>query len=425
MIIGSEIGGCRLIEAIGEGGFGSVYKAVQTEYDRTVAIKLLQSDTSNETQWFIEEARVAVKLDHPNIVRTHCYGCDSGTYFVVMEYLEGKTLDRAILEERRMQVDAAVSIAGQIAAALDYAHRAGVVHGDMNPRNIMLAPNGRVVIGDFIGSKPGEQGGRTVVGVPEYLSPEQARGLPATPQSDIYSLGVVFYEMLTGCPPFSEGSVADTLFRHISSEPEPPDKLNRAIPENLTALVMKMLEKNPDLRPESCEAIVFEVDAIKAHSPASGELRKREPMNPVLAAALVLVLGALGGVGWLVSRTVAVEHEFEALASASSTASAVDALKMSADERYNEEMRRGRDMLDRERYRDAATAFHRACKLKPDKLDPHLYLASIFVRRDDYSLAKSELNAVLKMDPRNKDALALLEYIRSKEWEKGDGGFRE
>ncbi|MEN6371064.1 MAG: protein kinase [Armatimonadota bacterium] len=414
-MIGSEIGGCRLTEAIGKGGFGSVYKAVQTEYDRIVAIKLLQSATSDESQWFIEEARVAVKLDHPNIVRTHCYGCDSGTYFVVMECLEGKTLDRAILEERRIKADAAVSIAGQIAAALDYAHRAGVVHGDLNPRNIMLAPNGRVVVGDFIGSKPGEQGGRTVVGVPEYLSPEQARGLPATPQSDIYSLGVVFYEMLTGRPPFSEGSVSDTLFRHISSEPEPVDKLNHAIPERLAALVMKMLAKSPDLRPESCEAIVAEVDAIKAHSPASGELHKREHPNPVLVAALVIVLGAIGGVGWLVSHTVAVEREFESLATVSSSASAVDALKISASERYNDEMRRGRDMLDRERYRDAATSFHRACKLKPDQLDPHLYLASIFVRRDDYSLAKAELNAVLKMDPRNKNALSLLEYIRSKE----------
>lgn len=418
-MIGSDIGGCRIIESVGEGGFGTVYKAVQTELDRTVAIKLLQPDASvnGEVKWFTEETRMAGKLDHPNIVRTHYYGCESGIHFVVMEYLEGRTLDKEISEDRRMQVDEAVSIARQIAAGLEYAHRAGVIHSDLNPRNIMLTYDGRVVIGDFIGGRSEESGGRTVIGVPEYVSPEQARGLSATFKSDIYSLGVILYEMLTGRPPFSEATASDTLFRQISSDAEPPDKINSVVPLSLAKLVMKMLAKNPDIRPESCGMVIAGLDAARADMAAnavSGKVSERKPVSAVLMIVLAVVLSALGGIGWLVQRSIAQEREFEVLASASPAVQANAALKQSAIVRYNEEIQRGQNFLNQQRYRQAATSFHRACKLRPDKVEPHLYLAAIFIRRNEYRLANTELEAALSIDPNNTDVKASLNYIRSK-----------
>lgn len=418
-MIGSEIGGCKIIEVIGEGGFGTVYKAVQTELDRTVAVKLLQPDASvkGKAKWFAEEARLIGKLEHPNVVRTHYYGYESGMHYVVMEYLEGRTLDKEISEGRRMQVDEAVSIARQIATGLEYAHRAGVIHSDLNPRNIMLTQDGRVVIGDFIGGRSEDSGGRTVIGVPEYISPEQARGLSATFKSDIYSLGVILYEMLTGRPPFSEAAASDTLFRQISSDPEPPDKLNSAVPLSLSKLVMKMLAKNPDMRPDNCGAVISGLDAARAEMSAngvSGEVNERKPVSIMLLVALVAVLSALGGVGWLVQRSIAQEREFEALASASPAVQATVVLKQSVAARYNEEMQRGQNFLSQQRYRQAATSFHRACKLRPDKVEPHLYLAAIFIRRNEYRMANTELETVLKIDPNNKDAKASLSYVRSK-----------
>jgi len=336
-----------------------------------------------------------------------------------MEYVEGKTLDKT-LAEGPMPLDTVLYISIQIAMALDYAHERGIIHADLNPRNIIMTKDNRPVLGDFLGSQPGNSEARNVVGVPEYLSPEQAKGLDSTPKSDIYSLGIIIYEMLTEHPPFSEDTPSDTLFRQISSEPVPPSKVNKNIPARLDKLVMRMLAKNPEIRHESCEAVAKELEMIRSELLSGGKGRLRQgfkPVNPLLTAALLLVIGAMGCVGYLIQQTVAEERELDAIAAASLSLpaqAAADALESSVIVRYNEEMRRGQNLLEHRQYRAAATTFHRACKLRPDQVDPHLFLAAIFIEREDFRLAKAELDCVLEMDPENKEALSAMKYVQTR-----------
>jgi serine/threonine protein kinase len=336
-----------------------------------------------------------------------------------MEFVSGRTLDKA-LSEGRLSVSRAMKITDQIAEALDYAHKQGIVHGDLNPRNVIIADDDRVVLGDFIGLSPEESDVKGVFGVPEYLSPEQARGMGATPRSDTYSLGIILYEMLTGRPPFSEPEPGDTLFRQISSDPEPPSKLNKSIPPRLEKLLLRMLLKNPDARPASCKAVSDELLVVRneLESGKPGSRRSvRWGAHPLLVVMLLLALGGIGGVGYLVQRSMVADREFAEIASDSSALPALTAaraLEQSAIARYNEEIRRGQNLLSHEQYREAAKAFHRACKLQPRKADPHIFLAAVFIERQDFALAKFELKAALKLDPDNKEAEATLSYVTTK-----------
>lgn len=420
-MIGAVVGGCKILDKLGEGGFGAVYKAVQLSLDRTVAIKLLRPECVakvDATVLFSAEARSAAKIDHPNILRVYDHGWDGDTPYIVMEFVDGKTLDKAIAEEGAMPVDRALAVAKQVAEVLDHAHRQDIVHSDLNPRNVMLS-GGRAVVGDFLGSRQEGANCRNIVGVPEYISPEQARGLAATPRSDMYSLGIILYEMLIGSPPFSERNPTDTLFRQISSEPTPPAGLNAAIPPRLDRLIMRLLAKNPDARFEGCAQVVEEIVAVERELQKEVPgIRKRErpPVSRALAAALIVVLAGLVGIGYLVERSVAEERSLDALvagSSASDVLGAVPALKRSVESRYGLELRRGKSLLDRRRFRPAATAFHRASKLKPNEVDPHLFLAAVFIERESFRNAKSELAVVLKMEPDNKQAEAAMNYIRS------------
>lgn len=421
-MIGTLVGGCRLDEAIGEGGFGSVYKATQASLDRIVAIKLLQPAVSTDpdaVKAFASAARMAGKLQHPNIMRTYCYGFESSTHYTIMEYVSGKTLDK-VLAEGGVTIPKALTIAIEMAEALDYAHRQGVVHGDLNPRNIIIADDDRTVIGDFVGRGPEETEHQGVMGVPEYVSPEQARGLAATPKSDTYSLGIILYEMLTTHPPFSEANVGDTLFRQISSDPEPPKKHNRSIPDRLEKFLLRMLYKKPEARPASCRNVADELQLIKSEL-ESGKKRanrsERRRAHPALVLLLLLVLGGIGGVGYLVQQSMAVDKEFSEITSDASALPALNsarALDQSSIARYNQDIRQGQTLLAQERYREAASAFHRASKLQPRKADPHIFLAAVFIERQDFQLAQFELKAALKLDPENKETATTLEYVESK-----------
>lgn len=415
-MIGATVGGCKLLEEIGGGGFGSVYKATQLSLDRTVAVKRLrESDSSGEKSVgsFSSQARLAAKLEHPNIIRVYSYGREDGIPFIVMEYVEGKTLSALILERGRIPVDEALDIAGHIAEALDYAHGQGVTHSDLNPCNIMLS-RGQVVIGDFLGCRPGDCGGRSVVGVPEYISPEQARGQSATPRSDMYSLGIILYEMLTGKPPFSGATPADTLFQQISMDPEPPARVNPVIPARLDRLITRMLAKNPDVRFETCGDVAKEIEAVRKELSATNRKPKRErrPVSWALVAALAAVLAGLGSVGYLSARSIAQERELDALAAnPSRIAGAEPALQRSVIKRYNDEMRLGQRLLNLGQYRSAATAFHRSNKLRPDQIDPRLFLAAIFIERQSFRNVKAQLQAALRINPRNRQARDAMNYV--------------
>src|SRR5262249_48520936 len=224
---GTKLGRYEIVSRLGVGGMGEVYLASDTLLDRKVALKVLSAKFTENKDWlkrFIREAKAASTLNHPNIITIHEIGQASGVHFIATEYIEGKTL-RQQFSTGRMKIGSAVNVAVQIANALVAAHSAGIIHRDIKPENIMLRPDGYVKVLDLGLAKMNGDGSKqissslslvntapgVVMGTVNYMSPEQARGLPVDMRSDIFSLGVVLYEMLVGRPPFDGETASDIL----------------------------------------------------------------------------------------------------------------------------------------------------------------------------------------------------------------------
>ncbi|MDO8670398.1 MAG: Stk1 family PASTA domain-containing Ser/Thr kinase [Dehalococcoidia bacterium] len=245
----------RLIELVGQGGMAKVYRAEDQLLGRFVAVKVLREQYASDKAFlgrFLQEARSAGSLSHANIVNVFDVGDEAGRYFIVMEFVEGTSLKDMIQKEAPFPVGRVVSIASQICAGLQAAHVKNIVHRDVKPQNVLVTPEGQVKIADFgiaraLGDASFSETGQ-IFGSIHYLSPEQAQGKPATPASDIYALGVVCYEMLTGRLPFSGETVVGVALRHIQEAPLSPHQLNPAIPPTLEAIVLKALAKDPAAR---------------------------------------------------------------------------------------------------------------------------------------------------------------------------------
>ncbi|MFZ6030909.1 MAG: protein kinase domain-containing protein [Chloroflexota bacterium] len=246
----------QLETRIGSGGMSTVYRARDLTLERVVAVKVLREQFSCDEafrQRFHQEAKAAANLTHPNIITVHDFGLDQERLFIVMEYVPGTDL-KALLQRRgRFTVAEALPLMIQACAGLGYAHRAGLVHCDVKPHNLIVTPEQRVKVTDFgiaralVSIEPDEKS--TVVwGSPQYFSSEQAAGHPPSPASDVYSLGVVFYEMLTGRLPFAAESSSELARLHREAIPAPPRQYNPAIPPALEAVILKVLEKEPTAR---------------------------------------------------------------------------------------------------------------------------------------------------------------------------------
>ncbi len=283
----SSIGRYELLDELSRGGMGVVYKARDPLIDRIVAIKVIGMGLSRlESQAFDErfdrEARSAGRLNHPNIVTIHDMGKSDDGAYIAMEFLDGRSL-REILDTGIVLDPARVAmIAVQIADGLAYAHEHGVVHCDIKPANIMVQERGAVKITDFgIARLP--TGSRTfagtIVGSPRYISPEQILGRPIDARSDIFSLGAVLYEMLTGVPPFGGGELDEILFQVINDKPEAPSHRNAAIPAAFDAIVERALAKSPGDRYASASDMAA---ALRASLP--GESRSTPPALPAATA---------------------------------------------------------------------------------------------------------------------------------------------
>jgi serine/threonine-protein kinase len=246
----------RLLSPIGAGGMAVVYKAQDLALGRLVAVKILREPLTGDPDFlarFQQEARAAANLAHPNIVTVHDFGRDGGRNYIVMEFIEGKDLKTLIKEGSPFKVERALDLAIQICAGIGYAHRAGLVHCDVKPQNILVTADGRVKVTDFGIAKalatlqPGETTD-VVWGSPQYYSPEQAAGEAPTPASDVYSIGVVTYEMLAGRLPFVASTQQALAMMHLRDEPPRLTLFNPALPETLERIVHKVLAKEPAAR---------------------------------------------------------------------------------------------------------------------------------------------------------------------------------
>lgn len=246
----------QLLQPIGTGGMANVYRARDLMLERYVAVKILRQDYSRLPAFeerFRQEAKAAANLSHPNIVTVHDFGMDDGQLYIVMENVPGKDLKTLIRERGRFSEAEAIPLMVQACAGVGYAHRAGLVHCDIKPHNLLVTPDQRLKVTDFgiaraLATIHPDERSDVVWGSPQYFSPEQASGAPPSPASDVYSLGVVLYEMLTGSLPFV-GQTAEELARmHIEREPIPLSEFLPEVSPALGEIVMKVLSKEPSAR---------------------------------------------------------------------------------------------------------------------------------------------------------------------------------
>jgi len=237
-----------------------VYLARDESLNRLVALKALFPEFAREPSFverFRREAQAAANLNHPNIVAIYDWGQESGTYFIVMEYVEGRSLRELMRSEGLIEAGRAADITAEIASALAFAHRSGVVHRDVKPGNVLITPQGHVKVTDFGIARAGTSDGLTqtgsVMGTATYFSPEQAQGLAVDGRSDVYALGVVLYELVCGGVPFVADSPVSVAYKHVREDPMPPSQRNTDVPAALEQIIMSALAKDPDQRYQSAD----------------------------------------------------------------------------------------------------------------------------------------------------------------------------
>ncbi len=257
----------EIIRRLGSGGMADVYLARDTQLGRQVAIKVLYKRYARDDEFvarFRREAQSAAALNHPHIVSIYDRGQAEDSYYIAMEYLEGKSLKDIVVEDGPLDPARAISYAEQILQALRFAHDNDVIHRDIKPHNIVINGRDQVKVTDFgialAGTSPAMTETGSIIGTAQYLSPEQAKGKAVEQSSDLYSLGVVLYEMLTGRVPFEGENPVAIALKHLSDEPVPPQALVPEIPDNLNLVVMRALAKNPRDRYPGAEEFLEDLE---------------------------------------------------------------------------------------------------------------------------------------------------------------------
>jgi predicted Ser/Thr protein kinase len=318
-LAGERIGPYELQELIGVGGMGTVYRAVDTRLGRRVALKVIsrKDGTREERARFLREAKAASSLNHPNIVTIYEYDSAGDRDFIAMEFIDGRTL-RQLLDTTTLPLPAALAYAKQVAAGLARAHSVGIVHRDLKPNNIMVNADGVAKVLDFgLARQATLQGRRSddvtadatvlttvgaVLGTPAYMSPEQATGEPVDYRSDIFSFGIVLYEIACGKSPFKGPNPRATMHQIATLAPQPVNQVNRSVPRQLAELIDHCLQKNPADRPPSMAAVADCLDGlIHADVPAAKVSRRY---------ALIAGLAAIGaGIAWYSRRAVVTDPQ--------------------------------------------------------------------------------------------------------------------
>jgi len=295
----------EILRHIARGGMAEVYLAHDLMLDRQVALKVLFPELSTDRSFverFRREAQAAANLSHPNIVAIYDWGEEEGVYFIVMEYIEGRTLGQIIRREGPIMAVRAAEIGADVAAALSFAHRSGVIHRDVKPGNVLVTPSGQVKVADFgIARAANAEQDLTqtgaVMGTATYFSPEQAQGHKVDPRSDVYSLGVVLYEMAAGRPPFTGDSPVAIAYKHVREEPVSPRDTNPDVPDAFEAIVLQAMAKNPNDRYTSAEELRQDLLRFR-----QGRMVLANPTQAVAAVDATMAAPAIDATN-VVSRT--------------------------------------------------------------------------------------------------------------------------
>lgn len=308
--VGMEVGGCKIVEQIGKGSMGAVYKAKHLGLNRYVAVKLLPT-VSNDPELvkrLLFEARAIAKLEHPNIVQVYDVGFQRGYFFMVMQLLNGVTLEARIREDKKIPMKAAVEIARDVAKGLAAAHEKGVIHRDVKPANIMMTEDGKARLTDFGLAQdvenPEEQPG-IIVGTPFYMSPEQWLGHKADERSDFYSLGVILFLMTTGRHPYQGATVQDLMHQHLKVPAPSPSQIDPDLGDGFSAVVRKLIAKPPKKRYAAAAEVIADFNRLlRDEDPEAlaqfGEMVRCgfcETMNPASEKKCKVCHESLGGVG--------------------------------------------------------------------------------------------------------------------------------
>src|SRR5580698_8011941 len=302
----------ELTHLIARGGMAQVYRAMDRQLERPVALKVLFPELSIDRTFverFRREAQAAANLSHPNIVPVFDWGEDDGSYFIVMEYVDGRALSAVLKDPEPLPPRQIASIGAGVAAALAFAHRHGVIHRDVKPGNVLITPDGEVKVTDFgiaraVNTEESLTQTGAVMGTAAYFSPEQAEGKGVDARSDIYSLGVVLYEMAVGKPPFTGDSPVAVASKHVRDQPVLPREANPAVPAALEAIIMKALSKSPDDRYPTAEEMRADLlrfadgRPVEAGDPgATGVVAATSAMAAVGATQAVMVTGQTPAIG--------------------------------------------------------------------------------------------------------------------------------
>ena len=290
MTSAKRVGKYEIAEQIGAGGFGTVYKAWDPFIQRWVALKTCSTTDAEVTQRFFREAQLAGALQHPNITLIYDFGIDGKTPYFVQEFLSGTDLDD-LLASRTVTLDGMLAILLQVCVGLDYAHSRGIVHRDIKPANVRVLEDGTVKIMDFGIAKSMEAESRltqtgVALGTAGYLAPEQLSGKPLDPRTDLFSLGVMVYEMVTGARPFSGPNLSNVIYQILNQDPVAPRQRNAACPERLETAILKALAKEPADRYGSVREFASELKAVLASLPQRGTSRRPETTTAMVREEL-------------------------------------------------------------------------------------------------------------------------------------------